>query len=188
MTTANTKKSLARFFRHFHNIEEVLIAYLLAGMVINTFIQVVARRLFNSGSVWANELTQLLFAYLVMLGMAYGIRQGTHIGVDFAVRFFPPKGQRVLNLAAVVICLAYALAMFLTAAGMTWTYATVFSFLDTEDLKIPVWFNYGVVAFGFLMVNIRLVIVGAAIWRGSRYAISAAHEAVDMIEDLKDTS
>lgn len=140
MVTADIKKRLAGYVRAIHNLEEVLIAYLLAGMVLNTFIQVVARRLFNSGSVWANELTQLLFAYLVMLGIAYGIRQGTHIGVDFAVRFFPPRGQRVLNLAAVVICLVYALAMFLTAAGMTWTYATVFSFLDTEDLHIPVWF------------------------------------------------
>lgn len=174
--------SRARAAHLFQHAEEILIAYLLAGMMVNTFAQVVARRLFNSGWVWANELTQLLFAWLVMLGISYGIRQGTHIGVDFAVRFFSRANQKRINLIAVLISLVYCGAMFAAAAGMVWTYYTQLGFIRTEDLDIPQWVNYLVIACGFALMIMRLVIAGRDIYQGTREAVSATHEAEDLIE------
>ncbi len=152
----------------FARVEEYLIAYLLAAMMINTFAQVVARRLFNSGAVWANELTQLLFAYLVMLGMSYGIRQGGHMGVDFVVRLFGPPVRRSLNLVAAALCFIYAGTLGAAAAAMAWSYRANLAFLTTEDLDVPVWFNYGVVAAGFLLIAVRLVGVTREIRAGVR--------------------
>src|SRR3546814_1697988 len=43
-----------------NRLEEGLIALLLGGMAMITFCQVVARYLFNSGAVWALELTTYL--------------------------------------------------------------------------------------------------------------------------------
>jgi len=154
--------------RMFARLEELLIVYLLAAMTINTFGQVVARRLFNSGTVWANELTQLLFAYLVMLGMSYGIRQGGHMGVDFVVSFAAGRTRRALNLVAVALCLIYALAMGAAALSMAWTYRVNLGFLTTEDLNIPVWINYAIVATGFALITIRLIGVGIEVWQGVR--------------------
>ena len=67
-------------------LEEGLIALLLAVMTLITFIQVVARYVFNTGFVWALELTTFLFAWLVLLGISYGVQVGAHIGVDALVR------------------------------------------------------------------------------------------------------
>ena len=80
-----------------HRIEEGLLAFLLAAMTIVTFSQVVARYVFNTGAIWALELTTFLFAWLVILGISYGIRVRAPIGVDVRLRtcnsvaFFGPS-------------------------------------------------------------------------------------------------
>ena len=70
-------------------------------MTLVTFSQVVARYVFNSGAVWALELTVYLFAWLVLFGMSYGVKVHAHIGVDAFAKLFPQPVQRILALAAV---------------------------------------------------------------------------------------
>ncbi len=53
-------------------------------MTLLTFIQVVARYVFNYSFVWALELNGVLFAWLIFIGMSYGVRVGAHIGIDAA--------------------------------------------------------------------------------------------------------
>ena len=53
-----------------NRLEESVIAFLLAAMTIITFSQVVARYVFNTGTVWALELTTFCFAWLVLFGMS----------------------------------------------------------------------------------------------------------------------
>ena len=71
-----------------HRVEEGLLAFLLAAMTMVTFSQVVARYVFNTGAVWALELTIFLFAWLVILGISYGIRIRSHIGDIFIGRYY----------------------------------------------------------------------------------------------------
>jgi C4-dicarboxylate transporter DctQ subunit len=56
-----------------------------------SFTQVVARYGFNSGWGGALEFTRILFAWLILFGMSYGIKIGAHLGVDAAIRLFPRK-------------------------------------------------------------------------------------------------
>src|SRR3546814_2851652 len=83
-----------------NRLEEGLIALLLGGMAMITFCQVVARYLFNSGAVWALELTTYLFAWLVLIGASYGVKISAHLGVDAFVKLFPARHQRYLILLA----------------------------------------------------------------------------------------
>ena len=77
-----------------HRLEEWLIATLLAVMTCITFMQVVARYVFNYSFVWALELNTFLFAWLIFLGMAYGVRVGAHIGVDALVKSLGPRAAQ----------------------------------------------------------------------------------------------
>ncbi|HQU51089.1 MAG TPA: TRAP transporter small permease subunit, partial [Casimicrobiaceae bacterium] len=43
-------------------------------MTVVTFVQVVARYVFNYSFVWALELTGVMFAWLIFVGMSYGVR------------------------------------------------------------------------------------------------------------------
>jgi len=56
------------------DIEETFIAILLAAMVIITFINVVLRYGFNSGLIWGLELVTYLFAWLVLFGISYAVK------------------------------------------------------------------------------------------------------------------
>ncbi len=72
--------------RWLEHLEEGLIAFLMAAMTVVTFMQVVARYVFNYSFVWALELTGVMFAWLIFVGMSYGVRVGAHIGVDALVK------------------------------------------------------------------------------------------------------
>src|SRR6185437_15799384 len=95
--------------RWLDHAEEGLIAFLLAIMTLITFGQVIARYVFNYSFVWALELVTFLFAWLIFLGMSYGVRVGSHIGVDALVKAFGPRVERVLSIIATLFCIAYAL-------------------------------------------------------------------------------
>ena len=64
----------------------------MAAMTLTAFVQVVARYVFNYSFVWALELNGVLFAWLIFLGMSYGVRVGAHIGVDAVVKLLKAAG------------------------------------------------------------------------------------------------
>ena len=66
-------------------LEEWIISLMLLAMTGLTFLQVVMRYVFNSGMTWALELTTVFFAIMIFVGVSYGVRVGSHIGVDALV-------------------------------------------------------------------------------------------------------
>ena len=82
--------------RWFDKLEESLLALLMAAMTLVTFVQVVARYVFNYSFVWAMEFTGVLFAWLIFVGMSYGVRVGAHIGIDIVVRRLGAGTARVV--------------------------------------------------------------------------------------------
>ncbi len=141
-----------------HRVEEGFLAFLLAGMVIVTFTQVVARYVFNTGAVWALELTTFFFAWLVVLGISYGIRIHSHIGIDAFVKLFGEPVQRALGLLAIIAGLVYA--GLLLIGSWEHAFSIVFEYgFETEDLKIPMWIPFSVLVIGFSMMIIRLLLL-----------------------------
>ena len=68
----NGKSRVSRFI---DEIEETIIAIILALMVTITFINVVLRYGFNSGLIWGLEMVTFLFAWLVLLGISYAVKK-----------------------------------------------------------------------------------------------------------------
>ncbi len=162
-------------------LEESVIAFIFAVMVLVTFSQVVARYVFNAGAVWALELTTFAFAWLVLIGVSYGIRRSAHIGVDAFVRLFPSPVQRVFGLVTVVAGLVYA-GIILTGA---WEYVgKLYKIgIGAVDLPIPRWIPYSVLIFSMVLMLLRLLEAGWQIVRGERRNL-LADEARDTIKEL----
>lgn len=189
--------------RIINQIEEGMIAFLLAAMTLVTFSQVIARYVFNTGAVWALELTVYLFAWLVLFGMSYGVKIGVHLGVDAVVKVFPPGGQRVLTLLAALACIAYAGILLVGA----WEYfAKIYRLgIATEDLYVPRvivealypgeayeevpiarWIPYSILPLGLALLLFRFVQATWQVFTGRREHISASHEAEDMVREAHD--
>ncbi len=143
-------------------LEEGLIALLLAVMTSITFLQVIARYVFNYSFVWALEVVTTLFAWLIFLGMSYGVRVGAHIGVDALVKTLGGRAARIVAGFAAALCIVYAVIVFI---GGTQYVGKMFEIgIEMQDLPIPQWvprlvlpIGFGLLAFRFAQVLYRIV-------------------------------
>ena len=112
-----------RWVKH---LEEGLIAFLMAAMTLVTFMQVVARYVFNYSFVWALELTGVMFAWLIFIGMSYG---------------------------AAVLCIVYASIVFV--GGFTYVRKMYEIGILMQDIPIQQWIPRVILPLGFALLAIR---------------------------------
>ncbi len=153
-------------FHWFERLEEGLLAFFLAVMTIVTFAQVIARYVFNYSFVWALELSMFLFGALIFLGISYGVRQHSHIGVDALVRTLPPRAARTVGIIACLLCLVYASIVFYGS----WIYVDRMYTIGilAQDIPIPQWIPRTVMPLGYGLLFLRFVGVLLEILRGQR--------------------
>ena len=133
--------------------EEWVMSLMLLGMTTLAFMQVVRRYVFNTGFSWTLELTMVLFAFMIFLGISYGVRVGAHIGVDALVNLLSPTKRRYVSIVAVVLSLVYV-AFILVGS---WTYVSKMMMVGVEfdDLPIERWKVLIVMLIGYLMIAFR---------------------------------
>lgn len=170
--------------RIINTFEETVIILLLAGMTLLTFSQVIARYVFNSGWVDALELTKLMFAWMILFGMAYGVKIGAHLGVDAFIRLFPRPVFRMLALIGPIAGISYAVILLF---GSEVYLSKMYKYdIRTEDLDIPRWIAYSILPIGLSMFLYRCLEAGYAIITGKKELMIAGHEAVELVAENKD--
>lgn len=164
----------------FETIEEWLISALLVVMTVVTFVQVIARYVFNYSFVWALELVTFLFAGLIFLGMAYGVRVGAHIGVDALVKTLGPRNARRASAIAALLCIAYSLIGLI---GGSMYVAKMYDIgILAEDLPIPQWIPRLVLPIGFALLLLRFVQLFYRIMSGRERGLHLADEAAEALK------
>lgn len=188
-------------------LEEGLIAFLLAAMTLVTFVYVVLNNLYTllydladlweggnetllaigdgvltlaQEMTWSNALTKALFAWLIFLGIAYGVRTAGHLGVDALVRLTPRPLQRLIGILACLCCLGYA-GLFMVAS-YDWVKTLLVAGIGAEDLD-----HFGilqayialVVPVGFGLVLLRYLEILVNLLRGRQLGLGLADEAAE---------
>ncbi|RYF37163.1 MAG: TRAP transporter small permease [Comamonadaceae bacterium] len=100
----------------------------IAGMV--TLIaciawQVFGRYILNSTPTWAETLALLIVLYVTMLGMAVGVRDAGHIGLESFLVLAPESVRLKMEYLIQVLILLFGAAMFWNCAVLAesvWTY------------------------------------------------------------------
>ncbi len=174
------------FSRIINGLEEAIIAGLLATMTLLVFFEVVMRFGFNTGFMWAQELTLHLSFWMVLFGVSYGIKVGSHIGVDALVKTLPAKARRIVSGVAVVCCLAYC-GLFIKGG---WTYLVMVHMIDIEleDMPIPKWVAHSILIIGMVMIAMRLLQLLWEIVTGktdSFKLVDEAEESLHLAEETK---
>ena len=162
--------------RWLENLEEGLVAFLMAAMTLVTFVQVIARYVFNYSFVWALELNGVLFAWLIFVGMSYGVRVGAHIGVDALVKALAPRTRRAVDVVATLLCIAYA-AIF-AFGGYVYVRKMYDVGILMQDIPIQQWIPRIILPLGFAMLAFRFAEVLVRVARGGE-----AHLVGDEAED-----
>ena len=184
-------------------LEENLIALFMGLMTLITFANVIARYVFNSNILWALEVTVFLFAWLVLLGVSYGVKKSLHLGVDVVLNAVSPGMRRLLTIIAVLCCLLFSVLLLKGC----WDYWSPFigkrAFLETEDVPMPGflqfladWLNEGeryekmprfipyfALPLGIGLLTLRYIQLTWRVLKGEADLLIASHEVEDEAEE-----
>ncbi len=168
------------FLRIINRAEEAIICLLLVTTTLLVFIDVVMRFGFNSGFMWSQELTLHMSAWMVLFGASYGLKVGSHIGMDAFVKLFPSIGRRILSAIAAILALIYCGLIFY--GSFVYLQKIYKIRIELEDLPIPAWIAHSLLLFGFMFLIIRLLIILWDIITGKAEGFKHADEAKDSME------
>ena len=191
-------------------LEDNLLIILMALLTIFSFTQVVARYGFNTGWSAALEFTMTTFSWLILIGMSYGIKRSSHLGVDILLKIVSKPIARWLAIFGAASGLIYGLilldASWLKAVGIETRSGAIEYWskmykvnIGTEELRWPIWIQetFGVkdrvqrwVVLIILPISLALLCYRSLqamvqIYRGEREMVIAGHEAEELVSENK---
>ncbi len=92
---------MERFIRLIDGLSEKsgkLSAWLILVLTLSIVYEVVARYLFNAPTVWAWDLSYMLYGAHFMMGAAYTLYLKGNVRIDVFYRYFSPKKQAWIDL------------------------------------------------------------------------------------------
>ena len=72
-------------------------AWVLAPLIIATVYEVLSRYLFSAPTIWAYELAYMATGTNYLLGMAFALRERSHIRIDVFYSRFAPKTRALID-------------------------------------------------------------------------------------------
>ncbi len=174
------------FMRIMNRTEEAVICILLVLTTLLVFVDVVMRFGFNTGFMWSQELTLHMSAWFVLFGASYGLKVGSHIGMDAFIKLFPRTMRRILSGIAAILAIIYCGLIFYGS----WIYLAKMKMIgiELEDIPIPAWLAHGMLVVGFAFLIIRLLIILWSLITNKADGFKHADEAKDsmaIVEEIQ---
>jgi C4-dicarboxylate transporter DctQ subunit len=193
------------FNRVLDHIEEWLITFLIGAATLVIFMAVLHRFLSGVPFIqdftirldvsWAQELCIYMFVWMAKFGAAYGVRNGTHVGVDVLVRRLKPDKAKWLVLFGMLAGAVFTGVVGTLGARFVWEngfhYALFHRFgIDvgdtpegptSPDLEIPTWIAYSCVPLGSYLMCFRFLQVAWHFWRTGE--APHAHHGVEGVDE-----
>ena len=158
---------LEKVFDRFSDLMGWIAGILNLIMLLNVFYDAITRYFFSTGSIALQEMEWHLFAVVFLFGMAYGLKEDSHVRVDVLYDRFPPRWKAIVNIGGAVLFLL-PLAV-LIVEGSVWYVQEAYSSGEVSGdpgglphrwlikLVIPASFVFLVVsATGFIIRNVRI--------------------------------
>ena len=86
---------------------ELILCFLLIGIVITTFTQVLFRYVFQFSLAWTEELARYIFLWLSALSIAYAFKLKSHFALTFLVDRFQKKHRIIIHTMVNVLVLLF---------------------------------------------------------------------------------
>ena len=141
---------------------EILMALALAVMVTCVFGNVILRFVFSTGFAPAEEISRLMFVWLIFLGAILAMRKHAHLGVEMLLNILPPAARKACAIVSHALML-YALWLFLSGS---WTQTVIGMNIHSTVLGYPtaLMAGAGLLCAGSMMlivaVNLLLIVIG----------------------------
>jgi TRAP-type mannitol/chloroaromatic compound transport system permease small subunit len=134
----NAPPSLAGFIRFIDGISIVsgkIVAWMILPMSLSLVYEVVARYVFNAPTIWASDISQILYGMFFMLGSAYALQRQQHIRTDFLYGKWSVRTRGLVD-SACYIGLYFPALIFFLWVGTEFAYRSV---LFNEKIVTSPW-------------------------------------------------
>jgi TRAP-type mannitol/chloroaromatic compound transport system permease small subunit len=114
---------IVRAIDRFTDTTGTWVAWLNLPLVLAVSYEVVARYAFHMPTIWAYDVSYMLYGTIFMLGAAYALHKGAHIRTDFFFEKWSIRTRGVIDSTAYIVFFFPALALFLYVSGAEGWYA-----------------------------------------------------------------
>ena len=158
---------LKKIYNVLDKICEPIACLCLAVVIVITFVNAILRYAFDSPLGWIEEISVLLYTFMVFFGLSVTHKKNSAVGVDIIVSLLPPKGRRVMDTISVVLTLA--IWGVLVVLGCRLAYSTKSSY--TSYLRIPYHYIYWFFPISGFFCIVQLIHRLTEIFSGKAYQI-----------------
>ncbi len=197
------------FNRILNHLEEWLITFLIGAATLVIFAAVLHRFLSGVPYIqdyairmdvsWAQELCIYMFVWMAKFGAAYGVRNGTHVGVDVVIRKLKPEHAKWLVLFGLLAGALFTGTVGTLGARFVWENGFHYAFFHgmgwdvgdvpegptSPDLELPTWIAYSCVPLGSYLMSFRFLQVAYGFLKTGEVP-HASHHVAGVDDDALD--
>ena len=141
-----------------NGISTAISCFSMLGISVMVLYNIVMRFIFNIPNTYGEELCRIFFVLCVFLALSIGVRNRSHLGINFVTEALPPQAGKVMKMIVdllmvliygtlIVICLQYTINVGY-ALGQT-----------TVNLRIPLWILFASMPLGFFFCMINTILL-----------------------------
>ncbi|PHQ65319.1 MAG: C4-dicarboxylate ABC transporter permease [Sulfurimonas sp.] len=93
------------FFNKFADMLGVITGTAMLLMILNVFYDVITRYAFRINSIAMQEMEWHLFSVVILLGVAYTLKEDGHVRVDIIYDKFSYRKKAIINMVGVIIAI-----------------------------------------------------------------------------------
>lgn len=123
-----------RFFDNISIWSGKVVAWMVLPMIASLVYEVVCRYFFNAPTIWAGDLSTILYGAFFMLGSAYTLQRQQHIRTDFLYANWSTRTKGWVDSILYITCYFPGLGIFL---WLSWTYALKSTQLQERIISSP---------------------------------------------------
>ena len=110
------------------------IAWMVLPMIGCLVYEVVARYFFNAPTIWAGDMSTILYGAFFMLGSAYTLQRQQHIRTDFLYAGWSTRTKGIVDSILYITCYFPGLGIFM---WISWGYAWKSTMLQERIISSP---------------------------------------------------
>ena len=173
-----TIKTIDRFTERTGNA----FAWLCVPLAIVVFYEVVSRYFFDDPTIWAYDLSYMLYGALFMLGAAFALRRGAHIRTDMLWEAFSDRTKGMIDSLAFVLFFLPTMAVLFFISVDDFFYSVSINERSSSGAWTPVlWPLRGVIpltAFMLFLQGISELMKSLWAWRTGEFLTK--HEKIEV--------
>ena len=151
---------------------ERLCAVILAVLIVDVWIGVFGRYVFELPVTWAEELARYLMIWAALLAVSCGVARREHVAVTAVLNLLPKNARRWLCVFIDVLAFAFFAFLCYFGIGMTQDGTTQFASI----FEMTMWLPFASVPISSALVCLQLALMGVRDFTFAEMGVEIAEE------------